>query len=62
MFLTLVLTGLRASEFRRLRWRDVSLVEKVLRVVDSKSESGIRSIAIPSALAEELTRHYQRTA
>jgi integrase len=62
VFLTLVLTGLRASELRRLRWRDVSLVEKVLRVVDSKSESGIRSIAIPSSLAEELTQHYQRTA
>jgi integrase len=62
VFLTLVLTGLRASELRRLRWRDVSLSEKVLRVVDSKSESGIRSIAIPSSLAEELNGHYQRTA
>jgi integrase len=62
VFLTLVLTGLRASELRRLRWRDVSLVEKVLRVVDSKSESGIRSIAIPSSLAEELNQHYKRTA
>jgi integrase len=61
-FLTLVLTGLRASEMRALRWRDVSLVEKVLRVVDSKSESGIRSIAISSSLAQELNRHYQRTA
>jgi len=54
VFLMLVLTGLRAGELHRLRWRDVSLVERVLRVVDSKSESGIRSIAIPSSLAEEL--------
>jgi len=62
VFLMLVLTGLRAGELHRLRWRDVSLVERVLRVVDSKSESGIRSIAIPSSLAEELNGHYQRTA
>jgi len=61
VFLTLVLTGLRASELQRLKWRDVSLVESVLRVVDSKSESGVRSIAIPSTLADELRRHYQRT-
>jgi integrase len=57
LFLTLVLTGLRKSELQRLRWRDVSLVEKVLRVVGSKSESGVRSIAIPSSLAEELNGH-----
>jgi integrase len=62
LFLTLVLTGLRKSELQRLRWREVSLVEKVLRVVGSKSESGVRSIAIPSSLAEELNGHYQRTA
>ena len=49
VFLTLVLTGLRKSELQRLRWRDVSLVEKVLRVVDSKSESGIRSMRTRSA-------------
>lgn len=61
-FLTLILTGLRASELQRLRWHDVSLVERVLRVVDSKSDSGIRSIAIPSTLADELGRHFQRTA
>src|SRR2546429_1015640 len=62
VFLTLVLTGLRASELRALRWRAVSLVENVLKVEDSKSESGERSIAIPSVLADELRRHYQRTA
>jgi integrase len=62
VFLTLVLTGLRASEMQRLRWRDVSLVENVLRVVDSKSDSGVRSIAIPQTLSDELSRHFQRTA
>jgi integrase len=53
-FLTLVLTGLRRFELQALRWRDVDLVENVLRVLDSKTEEGVRSIAIPPGLAEEL--------
>lgn len=54
MFLTLVLTGLRRSELQALRWRDVDLVEDVLRVRESKSEEGERAIALPRSLAEEL--------
>jgi integrase len=61
-FLTLVLTGLRRSELQALRWRDVDLVESVLRVRDSKSEDGIRSIALPPALAEALWQHRRRSA
>lgn len=62
VFLTLVLTGLRRFELQSLRWRDVDLVEKVLRVEDSKSEDGRRSIALPAALAEALVQHLERTA
>lgn len=62
VFLTLVLTGLRRSELQRLRWRDVDLVENVLRVVDSKSEDGERVIALPPTLAEELWQHRRRSA
>jgi integrase len=61
-FLTLVLTGLRRSEFQALRWRDVDLVENVLRVRDSKTEDGIRSIALSPTLAEELWQHRRRSA
>jgi integrase len=61
IFLTLVATGLRRSEFQALRWRDVSLVEKRLRVAQSKSKAGRRVIAIPPLLLDELERHYQRT-
>jgi integrase len=61
-FLVLVLCGVRQSELLNLRWRDVDLVENVLRVVESKSEDGRRSIAIPSMLAEELIKHVDRTA
>ena len=56
-FLTLVLTGVRQGELVGLRWRDVDLVENVLRVRDSKTEDGVRSIALGSTLAEELWQH-----
>jgi len=61
-FLTLVLTGIRRHELQGLRWRDVDLVEKVLRVRDSKSEEGVRAIALPRALAEELWQHWRRSS
>ena len=37
VFLTLVLNGVRRFELQALRWRDVDLVESVLRVRESKS-------------------------
>lgn len=61
-FLTLVLTGIRRSELQRLRWSDIDLVDNVLRVRASKSEDGIRSIALSPTLAEELWQHRRRTA
>jgi integrase len=62
VFLTLVLTGLRRSELQALRWGDVDLLEGVLRVRDSKTEEGIRSVAVPPRLQAVLAEHYQRTA
>jgi integrase len=59
VFLTFMLTGLRRSELRALRWADVSLVEGTLRVVESKSEEGETLIALPPALVDELIVHYQ---
>jgi integrase len=60
-FLTLVLTGVRRSELQALRWDDVDLVENVLKVRASKSEDGIRSIALSATLAEELWQHRRRS-
>jgi integrase len=62
VFLTLMLTALRNSELRGLRWADVDLVDCVLRVRDSKSEDGIRSIALTAGLAEALWQHRRRSA
>jgi integrase len=62
VFLTLVLTGLRRSELQALRWGDVSLIENVIRVRDSKSEDGIRSIAFGKTLADALWDRQRVTA
>jgi integrase len=62
VFLTLVLTGLRQFELRGLRWRDLDLLDGVLRVRDSKSEEGIRSIALSPTLVDELTAQYRRSS
>lgn len=57
VFLTLVLTGLRRAELQALSWEHVDLIENRLRVVDSKTETGSRSVAIPPMLAERLWQH-----
>jgi integrase len=61
-FLTLVLTGIRRFELQALRWRHVNLVESTLRVAESKSEEGERSIALPRSLVDELAELYRRTS
>jgi integrase len=62
IFLTLILTGIRRFELQALRWRDVDMIEGVLRVRESKSEIGERAIALSPALAEELWQLRRRTA
>jgi integrase len=62
VFLVLVLTGIRRHELQNLRWRDVDLLEGVLRVADSKTEDGVRAIALAARLQAEVAGHYQRTA
>jgi len=62
VFLTLILTGVRRFELQALRWRDVDLVESVLRVRESKSEEGERSIALAPMLAEALWQRRRVTA
>jgi len=57
-----VLTGIRRFELLALRWRDVDLVESVLRVRASKSEEGVRSIALSPMLAEALWQHRRQTS
>lgn len=61
VFLTLHLTGLRRHELQGLLWRDVSLTEATVRVVESKSEEGERLVAIPPSLVDVLSRRYQAT-
>jgi integrase len=64
-------TGLRQGELIGLRWRDVDLSARRLRVVsplvrgefgDPKSESSGRSVPLAERVAHELEKHRQRSA
>jgi integrase len=61
IFLTLVLTGIRRRELQALRWADVDLLDGILRIRASKTEEGVRSVALSPALVATLEEHYQRT-
>jgi integrase len=60
-FLTMVLTGIRRSELQAMRWRDLDLIENRLSNPDSKSDSGVRVVAVPAPLAEELWQQRRRS-
>lgn len=62
IFLVLILTGVRRFELQALHWSCVDLVESVLRVRESKTEEGERSIALSPALAEALWQRRRATA
>jgi integrase len=50
------------ARLQGLRWRDVDLLDGVLRVRQSKSEAGERSIALSATLRDVLSDRYRRTA
>jgi integrase len=58
---TLSLAGLRTEEALALRWRDVSLPARKLRVTESKTDTGIREVDLTPTLAELLTEYRART-
>jgi len=61
VFVTLLLTGMRRHELCNLTWADVSLIDNAVKVRESKSEAGRRTIAIPPSLAEALWQ-YRRSS
>lgn len=60
-FVTFELLGIRISELRRLRWRNIDFLNGRLRVEDSKTPTGERSISIPPRLLARLQEHFQWT-
>jgi integrase len=57
----LALAGLRISEALELRWRDVNLGARKLRVVGSKTDTGIRDVDLTPTLQEVLSEYRTRT-
>jgi len=67
MILTMILTGMRSSEFRALFWSDIDLKAEVIHVRrmhercgmfnKPKSKAGTRTIPIPSMLVNALKEH-----
>jgi integrase len=51
------LAGLRISEALDLRWRDVNLPARKLRVTGSKTDAGVREVDLTPTLAELLTEY-----
>ena len=56
-FLTFCLTGVRLAELQGMHSRDVDLIENRLAIPYSKTDIGVRVVAIPVPLAEELWQH-----
>jgi integrase len=58
---TLTLAGLRISEGLDLRWRDVNLAARKLRVVQAKTDAGVRVVDVSPTLAELLSEFRTRS-
>jgi integrase len=58
---TLMLAGLRISEALDLRWRDVNLDARRLRVTAAKTDAGVREVDLTPALQELLADYRSRS-
>jgi integrase len=71
MIMTAIFTGLRASELRGLRWKNVDLknaklhvrerADRYLKMGEPKSESGERAVPLPPMIVNVLREHKLRT-
>lgn len=60
MFRVLTRTGIRRHELRNLRVGDIDFQHRLIRITDSKTEEGVRSIAIPESLCLQLKEWCER--
>lgn len=57
LFWLACMTGLRLQEILDLTWPDIDFVGSQLRVTASKTEAGVRSVALGATTLERLQRH-----
>jgi integrase len=57
----LTLAGLRIGEALNLRWRDVSLGARKLRVTEAKTDAGVREVDLTPTLQELLSEYRTRS-
>jgi len=60
MFRVLTRTAIRRHELRQLKVKDFDPSRKILRIEDSKTEEGVRSIALPESLSKQLEEWIER--
>jgi integrase len=58
---TMALAGLRVGELCSLRWSAVDLANGRLRVLDSKTQAGVREVDLSPDLRDELAAHKARS-
>jgi integrase len=56
LLMTAIFSGLRVGELLRLKWLDIDWNDNLLIVRSSKTEAGVREVAIPDFLVQELSR------
>ena len=59
---TMALAGLRVGELCSLRWSAVDLAAGRLRILDSKTEAGVRVVDLSPDLLDELKAHKMRSS
>ena len=58
LYVLAIYTGLRQSELLALTWRDIDLESHVLRVRQSKSKAGLRTVALNAACVRALQERH----